>query len=273
MKRWGRDRKILEELLRQKKDASTAFPGRLVLAIGRRFLRTPYRAGTLETKGAEHLVVNLREFDCTTFVETVIALAWCVKSGQKSFEAFRRSLQKIRYRQGRLQGYPSRLHYFSDWIYENRKRGLLKDVTGEMGGKPFKKVLNFMTTHPDRYPLLRNAETLGKMKSVERAISRRSRFLVPKKLLRRLEDRIQDGDLIAITTNREGLDVQHLGFAVRVKNRIHFLHASSQEGKVVLSKQTLYRYLMKGETRSGIIVVRLLAKSRERREIGPRDLS
>jgi hypothetical protein len=95
------------------------------------------------------------------------------------------------------------------------------------------------------------------MKSLERKISTRSLFFIPKKAVRRLEDRICDGDLIAITTNTEGLDVQHVGFAARVKNRIHLLHPSSTEGKVVLSKETLYRYLMESKARSGIMVARL----------------
>ena len=75
--------------------------------------------------------------------------------------------------------------------------------------------------------------------------------------MRRFEDRIEDGDIIAVTSNVEGLDVQHVGLAARVKNRIHLLHASSSEGKVVLSKKTLYRYLMQSRTRSGIMVARI----------------
>ena len=124
MNRQGQDRKIfknLTEFLVKKKTSST-FPDQLMLEIGKLFLGTPYVTGTLETKRAEYLVVNLRESDCVTFVENVIALLFLVKSQEKSFEAFRRLLQKIRYRQGRLQGYSSRLHYFSDWIHDNQRR-------------------------------------------------------------------------------------------------------------------------------------------------------
>jgi len=228
-----------------------------MLEIGEFFLGKPYVSGTLETKKSEHLIVNLREFDCVTFVENVIALVKLVKSGEKSFDAFRRLLHKIRYRQGRLQGYSSRLHYFSDWIYDNQKKGIVRDVTAEIGGRPFRKEINFMTAHPDLYPPLKNGSNLRRMKSVERTISRRTLFFIPKKGLRRLEDRIRDGDLIAITANREGLDVQHVGLAARVKKRIHLLHASNTEGKVVLSKKTLYRYVMGSTARSGIMVGRV----------------
>jgi len=254
------DRRILKKLIRflHKGKTSPKFPGDLVLKIGKFFIGAPYRIGTLETNKTEHLVVNLREFDCVTFVENVVAITWLLRSRERSFESFQRLLQKIRYRRGRLQGYSSRLHYFSEWIHDNQKKGILKDVTKKIGGKPLRKAINFMTTHPGLYPPLKNAANFRSMDSVEKRISRRPLFFIPKKDLRRWEDRICDGDLIAVTTNTKGLDVQHVGLAARVKNRIHLLHASSTEGKVVLSKKTLYRYLMQSKIRSGIMVARLV---------------
>jgi hypothetical protein len=118
--------------------------------------------------------------------------------------------------------------------------------------------MNFMTAHSKLYPPLKNGANLRRMKSMERTISRRSLFFIPKKALRHLEDQIQGGDLIAITTKTEGLDIQHVGLAAKVKNRIHLLHASSVEGKVVLFKKTLYQYLMQSQARSGIMVARVL---------------
>jgi len=267
-----------------------------MLEVGKFFLGAPYMAGTLETKRAEHLVINLRKFDCVTLVENVVALARLVKphiqnlrqptsrsSGatspvnpgtsrpdvagsyavgvkfrERSFKAFRKSLRQIRYRQGQLQGYPSRLHYFSDWIHDNEKKGIVKDVTAEIGGRPLRKAMNFMTAHSNLYPPLENSASLRRMKSIEKTISRKTLFFIPKKALRRLEDRIQDGDLIAITTKTEGLDIQHVGLAAKVKSRVHLLHASSVEGKVVLFKKTLCRYLMQSQARSGIMVARVL---------------
>jgi len=255
----GLDQKILGELIRflDEKKPSPASSGQLALEIGRFFLGTPYTAGSLETKGAERFAVNLRGFDCMTFVESLVALAWNIGSRESSFEAFRDLLRKVRYRQGRLLGYPSRLHYFSDWVRDNQKKGIVRDVTAAIGGRPLRKVLNFMTAHPGLYPPLRDATILRKMKSVERAIKRRALFFIPKTILRQLEHRIHAGDLIGITTNIEGLDVQHVGLAARAKNRIHLLHASCEEGKVVLSKQTLYGYLVQSRTRTGVMVARI----------------
>ena len=259
LKRQREDQRIFEELVRflGERNTPALFPAQLVLEIGKFFLGKPYRVGTLETKGTEHLVINLREFDCFTFVENVVVLAWCLKSQQKVFEAFWRALKKTRYRNGRMQGYSSRLHYFSDWIYDNRKKGIVRDVTADMGGRPVRKTIHFMTTHPDLYPALKNVRNLQAMKSVERAISKRSLYYIPRKVLKTLKGRIAEGDIIAFTTTTEGLDVQHVGFAAKVNNRVHLLHASTLEGKVVLSKKTLYRYLMQSRARSGIMVARL----------------
>ncbi len=259
MSRWERDRTIFEKLIRFQglKDASAKDPGRLILEIGRLFLGMPYGEQILGREADEHLIINLREQDCVTFVENVIALATQVVSGEKSFEAFQGLVQKIRYRQGRLEGFSSRLHYFSDWIYDNQKKGFVRDVTAEIGGRPFQKVVNFMTTHPDLYPALKDAETHRRTDSVEKRISKRSVSFISKKRLSRLEERILDGDIIAVTTTREGLDVQHAGLAARVKNRIHLLHASRAEGRVALSPKTLYGYLMGSRDSSGIMVARV----------------
>ena len=260
MSHGGHDRKLFEKLinfLKENKTPSTP-PSQLILEIGKFFLGKPYVDGTLDTGKSEHLVVNLGEFDCFTFVENVVALAWCLKSRQESFEGFRRVLKKTRYRNARMQGYASRLHYFADWIHDNQEKGIVRNVTAEIGGRPFRKAINFMTRHPEDYPPLEDAANLRRMRSVERRISRRSLYYIPKKVVKTLKDRIVDGDIIAITTHREGLDVQHVGIAARVKNRIHLLHASSAERKVVLSKQTLYRYLMQSRACSGIMVARIV---------------
>ncbi len=256
----AQDRAIFEGVVRLlgKDKSSLSYPDQIILKIGNLFLGTPYAAGTLETKTIERLVVNLREYDCVTFVENVIALARLIRSRQKSFKAFRKFLQEIRYRPGGPRSYCSRLHYFSDWIHVNQKKGILQDVTAEIGGRPFRKTLNFMTTHPDLYPPLKHPFNFRRIKSLEGVISKRSLFSITKSSVRRWEGQIHDGDLIAITTNRDGLDVQHVGFAVRLKGRIHLIHASSTAGRVILSKNTLYRYLMQSKTRSGVMVARVL---------------
>ncbi|MCX5833757.1 MAG: DUF1460 domain-containing protein [Deltaproteobacteria bacterium] len=259
MKHQVQDLRIFKRLVGSlgRKGVSPLPPGRLVLEIGRFFLGASYASGTLEAVGPERLVVNLRKFDCFTFVENVVALTRLLRSEDRSSSHFRGLLREIRYRGGRLRGYPSRLHYFSEWIHDNRKKGFIRDVSAEAGGKPLRRVISFMTKNLDAYPALKDKDIYKRVRAIERMLSQRTIAVVPKKALRRQEEQIQDGDVIAIATNQEGLDVQHVGLAVRVRGRIHLLHASSLHGKVVLSHETLYRYLMRSRRRMGILVARV----------------
>ncbi len=260
MNRQRQDRKILKNLLRllDRKKAPSPPAGELALEIGKCFLGTPYRSGTLESKGPEHLVVNLKEFDCFTFVENVTALVCLLTSPQNSFDAFRRILRKIRYRQGRVQGYPSRLHYFSDWIHDNQKKSFRHRCDTRSRREAVEEGDQL---HDDPSGALSPSERIRRTFEKCSQLNRRSAegrcLSFQRKGVRGLEARIRDGDLIAIMTTTEGLDVQHVGLAVRVRNRVHLLHASSVEGKVILSKETLYRYLIESNTRSGIMVARI----------------
>ena len=133
-----------------------------MLDVGKYFLGFPYAKNTLERQGRETLVINLREFDCFTFVENVVALAGMVQKGKAHFRGYAAQLKKIRYRHGISKGYTSRLHYFSDWLYDNEQKGILKNVTRRSGGEPFRKNFNFMTRHREEYPALSIGEILSR---------------------------------------------------------------------------------------------------------------
>ncbi len=227
----------------------------LIVEVGKLFLGRPYSQNHGEPY--EYLHLNLRRFDCFTFIEHVIGFVLLLKWGLNSFEAFLQILKKVSFRAGKVKGYTSRLHYFTDWVYDNQKKGFLKDVTREIGGKVLRKTINYMSKHRESYPQLRNEKDLLKMKDIEKCISKRAIYFIPKERFRASEKKIEDGDIIGITTYKRGLDVEHVGIGVRVKGRIHLLHASSKEGMVLISKETLYRYLMRSKSRSGIIVARI----------------
>lgn len=232
-------------------------PQKILLTLGRFFLGFPYRKDILGKGGREHLRVNLREQDCMTFVENSLALLYVLFSNHRSFKKFKNILQRIRYRGGRIQGYPSRLHYFSEWMEDNEKKGFLKEVSRELGGKPLRKSIHFMTDHLALSPPLRDRKNFYKMKAIEKKISATPVFFIPKENLPKIESQIQEGDIIAIVSRKEGLDIQHVGFAAKIRNRIHLLHASEKDGEVTLSKETLYRYLMKHRDSLGIRVARV----------------
>lgn len=232
----------------------------VIVEIGKSFIGTDYLAHGLEIDGDEQLVINLTGLDCTTFLENSLVLARSIKKGNTSFEDYQKELQLIRYRNGIIDEYPSRLHYFSDWIYKNQEKKVVEDVTKEIGGVKIKFNINFMSTHPDSYQQLKeNPDFIPIIKKQEKEISCREYYFIPKEELNSKEDQIQNGDLIAITTTVEGLDIGHVGIAVKMKDgRIHLLHAPTVNTKVHITEEPLSDYLMKYERHSGVIVLRVL---------------
>jgi hypothetical protein len=234
--------------------------GDVIAEVGKSFIGTDYLAHALEKDGDEQLVINLTGLDCTTFLENSLVLARCIKGGDTSFENYQNELQFIRYRGGVIEGYPSRLHYFSDWIFDNMKKGIVKDVTKEIGGKKIKFEINFMSTHPDSYKQLKeNPDFIPVIKNQEKEISCREYYFIPEEELSSKEKFIKNGDLIVITTTVKGLDIGHIGIAVKLEDgRIHLLHAPTDNTKVQISEEPLSDYLMKYKRHSGVIVLRAL---------------
>jgi hypothetical protein len=230
----------------------------IIVEVGKSFIGTDYLAHSLEKDGDEQLVINLTDLDCTTFLENSLVLARCIKKGKTTFKDYMDELQLIRYRDGVIDQYPSRLHYFSDWIYDNVKKGIVEDVTEEIGGKKIKFKLDFMSTHPDSYKHLKdNPDFIPIIKKQEKEISCREYYFIPKGELKSKEQLINNGDLIAITTTVEGLDIGHIGIAVKMEDgRIHLLHAPNKNTKVQITEQPLSDYLMKYKRHSGVIVLR-----------------
>jgi hypothetical protein len=234
--------------------------GDVIAEIGKSFIGTDYLAHGLEKDGDEQLVINLTGLDCTTFLENSLVLARCIKKGKTTFKDYENELQFVRYRDGKIDKYPSRLHYFSDWIYDNVKKGVIKDVTEEIGGEKIKFKIDFMSTHPESYKQLEeNPDFIPVIEKQEKEIRCREYFYIPKEKLESKEEQIQNGDLIAITTNVAGLDIGHVGIAVRMEdNRIHILHAPDIGYKVQISDLPLFEYLNKLKKDTGIIILRPL---------------
>lgn len=235
-----------------------------ILYFGKKLLGRPYVAHTLELPGNERLVVNMRELDCTTFLETVLALSLSNKNGQKSFESFCNNLRKLRYRSGKIDGYASRLHYFTWWADDNVSKGLVKEIVKD--GSPFissqKINVNYMTQNPDKYAQLKdNTNLTSVIRKYEVASNGKTIKYIPKRLLNGSETDLSDihtGDIVAIVTSKSGLDTSHLGFAVWQNGKLHLMHASSLYHKVVLDSNTFYNYSNKQRSQLGIRVFRLL---------------
>lgn len=236
-------------------DAS-ANPAARCLAVARSFVGTPYVHGCLDRhNGTEQLVINLRELDCWTFVEYCTAFAL---NGRGDYAGFKEKVQELRYWGGQINGYGSRIHYFSGWILQAEKTGHLSDLTASLGGQKLKKTTAYLSKNPKKYPKLRDAQQLQYVIGSEKRINAHAWHYIPKSKIRQVESRIQDGDLILLTSSKPFLDIAHEGFAIRMGDgRVHLLHASSTGGKVLISPRPLAEYCARAKSQSGIMVARL----------------
>ena len=225
--------------------------------VARFFIGTPYKGNTLNVTKGELPVINLRELDCVTFIENVLALSFLPGYGAAYESAFVRNIVKIRYRNGEIEDYASRLHYSSDWLYEMQRQRLLTDLTLFAGGVDYRPQVCFMTRHYDRYPALKDSPELReKMKGIEAEINKRTYYYVPKAEVDKAYGKIKDGDIILFTTNIEGLDTSHIGFALKQNGNTYLLHASSSGKQVMISKNPLKEYMEGVNIQSGIMLAR-----------------
>ena len=238
-----------------------------VFYFGKKFLGIPYVAHTLELGEKEHLIVNLHGLDCTTFVETVVALSMCDQQNQRTFDDFCKNLTTIRFRGGKMTDYTSRLHYFTWWAEDNERLGIVKDIS--IDDAPFYGVqtihINYMSQHPTRYKQLKNhPEFVPTIRNYEQATEgKQFRYIEKKDLSWQAGtplSMVQDGDIVAMLTDSDGLDTRHIGIAFWQNGQLHLLHASSLYKKVLMSKETFYEYEMKQPKHTGIRVFRFMEK-------------
>lgn len=250
------DVEIFSDIIKKFKTQSHKPVNQLIPEIGTYFIGLEYVDKTLEVADNEKLIVNLRELDCTTYAENLLALARSIKSDRATFERFTKELEKIRYRDGKRTEYPSRLHYFSDWIYNNREKDLVQ-TPADSFGKKYPNDLYFMSNHPESYKhLSSNPEYIQDMKEIEDELSGREYYYLPKEDYESKKHLLKEGDIIGITTNIEGLDVVHVGVLVKKNGDFHLLHASQSQRKVEISDEPVSSFIKPGSSNTGFMIAR-----------------
>ena len=241
--------------------------GDAIVRLGATFVGTTYRPGTLEAPGPERLVVNLHELDCVTFVENVLALTRFIRhdgaglladppAARARYEGY---LKDLRYRGGVIDGYPSRLHYFSDWLAENERAGRVRQITRELGGRPDSEPIHFMSSHPQSYRQLADSAVLASIRATEERLNAGPpRWYLPKEEIEGVAGKIRNGDVIAATSTLAGLDVAHTGIAIWRGGSLHLLHAPLVGKSVEISELPLAARIRKISTQDGIMVARPL---------------
>jgi len=240
-----------------------------ILFFANKFVGVPYVASTLERNKEEQVTFFLKELDCTTFVDVVTALTLCRRNQKYNFYDFLHYLRQWRYRNGKVQGYASRNHYFSSTVLGGEKQKMVHEVTQDnpLKSSPLaaiqKSDIYFMSRNPNYYAALQDNDSLVKeIRITEKELSGHNISYITTEGLKdnkALKKYIKDGDIIALVTKRGGLDVSHLGFAVWEKDgTLHLLNASSLHKRVVLEKKTMYNYLKPQKMQIGIRAVRIL---------------
>ncbi len=241
--------------------------GDAIARMGVTFVGATYRPATLEVPGPERLVINLRELDCVTFVENVLALTWFARrdgvaaltdapAARARYESY---LRELRYRDGRLAGYPSRLHYFSEWLADNERRGAVRQVSRDLGGVLDREPITFMSTHPQAYRQLADSTSRRAVEQVEAALNGGpGRWFLPETAIAAAAANIRDGDVIAATSTVAGLDVAHTGLALWRNGRLHLLHAPLVGKSVEISEVPLADRIVAIRGQDGIMVARPL---------------
>lgn len=251
------DEAIFEEKIKfaEKNNLSKKPINEIMIEIGKSFTGTPYVGNTLDSSGKEALVTNLHGLDCWTFFENTLVISRLIRDGKKTFNDYKKELEFIRYRGGIRTDYTSRIHYFIDWLYDNTKKGVVKDVNKEIGGVKLDKKINFMTVNRLLYPPLKSDEFVKVLRKIEEDISSRDYYYIPTNLLPKIESKLNNGDIVGIMTSREGLDTGHTGLIYKDEKVVRIMDASSLIGKVSISDETLYEYLTTAK-KPGIIIAR-----------------
>ena len=260
----------------------------LMIIVAKRLLDTPYFAGTLEGGEKEELRVFLHKTDCILFVETCLNLAQASKEYGRGadFLSFANLVRESRYRNGVVENYSDRIHYTTEWIRQNEGRGLIKDITEELGGVEYNHPIFFMTKNFERYEQLKQkllyerlladciksgVDTSGvvlegqksyqnykKIKEVEEQLNAKPFYYIPQEDIPSIEHKIKSGDIICFMSGVEGLDIAHVALAYVQRGKVGFIHASMGAMKVVIDSKSIYEYVKSSKSITGIKVVRPL---------------
>lgn len=257
----SRTREIFSQIIkRAKKEGWQSLPiGESIGNIALLLAGTEYVAGTLEGEGPERCRVDLTGLDCVTFFENMLCISRTLKKDKTSFDDFKAELAFTRYRKGVMTDYTSRLHYTSDWIYDNEKKKVVRNITRDIGGEEFPVKVSFMSKNPQYYQaLLEFPEFIKIIATLEKEINKRTHWYIPQGKIQEAQKHIQTGDIIAFAAGKEGLDYGHTGLAYRdERGKTRLLHASQQKKKVLLDTE-LHEYTQSIETHTGITVARPL---------------
>jgi len=232
----------------------------LMIIVAKQMLGTEYVAGTLE-KVPEQLVVSLTQTDCILFVESCLAMALNAKKGVFHPDSLCATIQSLRYRNGKVDGYASRIHYTSEWIRQGEARGIFREITDVLSGDNLSgQRFSYMSEHSDAYRQLKgNPAEVARIAQMEASLNQHTDyFVIPKEAVSKMEHLLKDGDILGFNSTVKGLDIAHVALVYHKENgQVGFIHASQADGKVVIDEKSIADYVNSRKSNNGIRIVRV----------------
>lgn len=253
------DRSTFESWLKdglQKKQAGASVVD-LIEFYAQKQLGIPYVGGLLEVPKSESLVVTLEGSDCVLFVEYSLALTLTTLQNSISFDDLSQHVALLRYQRGVVDGYASRLHYFSDWLYTNQQKELISVLHQTDNTLPRLDPVQFMSANRSAYRQLSESDSLFTLiRNREDYLKNRPLRYIPQERIPEFEKSFQTGDILSFVSTINGLDIAHTALIVREGDRVGFYHASTT-GQVIKDPKTVYQYTRDRRNVNGIIVARM----------------
>lgn len=209
-------------------------------------------------------LINITEMNCVTFVENVLAMAMTLQylgenqilyiTDEDLFKLFVDHLNFIRYYTNKPTNYwEDRIHYYTDQLRKLSYYGYLFDL-GRINGVPYEKEINYLSRNRSKF---RGFRYWNQIKRIEKELTEYPKYYYPLEMLHCYEEIAKDGDIVALTTDVEGLEVSHTGFITVKNGELYFTHASLKQRKIVIEEH-FRSYLDSRTSITGIMVFRPL---------------
>jgi len=200
------------------------------------FLGRPYGANTLkgDIENKEVLVLNLQEMDCFTYLDYVHSLLYA-----DDYYDFISRLRQTRYKNG-IVSFKNRNHFFYDWAFNLKG---VTNITSTVFSRSSIVILKNLNLKGDGLLFLPGIRV--------RTVS--ISYLEPISFNEKSLTKLKSGDYIGIYSEKEGLDVSHVGIIVQKDGRYYFRHASSQATINAVVDMDFLEYI---KDKPGIIIYR-----------------
>ena len=219
-----------------------------LVELGKYFIGRPYSHMALSKDNPEEVYYSLKDFDCVTFIENMLALY--ESNGLDS--VYKKHLIELRYAKSNDIRYETRLHYLSSALEKWQQMGIISQIHSK-NESVLKKDIHYLSAYlaGKHFKI-----DLNQIKSTERAISGKPMNFIDRKHIAQFLPMLKSGDIVAFISKRNDLDFKHVGF-IRVQHGKAFLLHASQEKKVIcISDQDVATYVLNHPQMIGIQVYR-----------------